>query len=86
MNTEREAIRRVIAQTFAVDLDAVPDAAGAEDVDGWDSLSHTVLMIRLQNAFKIRIPESLAADAANVGDLITGIEGLVTSTHGAQAS
>lgn len=77
MSAEGEAIRRVIAETFAVAPEAVPDEASAEDVDGWDSLSHTVLMIRLQNAFRVRIPESLAAEATNVGALIAGIECLV---------
>jgi acyl carrier protein len=63
-----DAVRRVIADTFSVPMDTISRNTVAEDVDGWDSLKHTILMVRLQNALKIRIPESVA-EAANVGEL-----------------
>ncbi len=62
-------VRRVIADTFNVPVDTITGDTVAEDVDGWDSLKHTILMVRLQNALKICIPEKIAAEAANVGDL-----------------
>jgi acyl carrier protein len=64
-----DAVRRVIADTFSVPVDAISRSTVAEDVDGWDSLKHTILMVRIQNALKIRIPESVASEAASVGDL-----------------
>lgn len=73
MSTVQDAVRAVIAETFGVPPERLSDDTVADDVDGWDSLSHTVLMIRLQNAFGIRIPESVAAEVATVGELVTAV-------------
>ena len=68
-----EAVRAIIAETFDVPVDVVTDDTVADDIDGWDSLSHTVLMIRIQNAFGIHIPEAVAAEAATVGELSAAV-------------
>ena len=68
-----KAVRAIIAETFDVPADAVTDDTVADDIDGWDSLSHTVLMIRLQNAFGIHIPEAVAAEIATVGELSAAV-------------
>jgi len=49
--------------------DLGPETA-AIDVPGWDSLGHTVLMIRLGRALGRSVPESIAARARNVGELV----------------
>ena len=63
-------VRRVIAETFNYPESDITDDTVAEDVDGWDSLKHTILMIRLGRALGISIPEEVAANASSVGDLI----------------
>ena len=45
----------------------------AEDIDGWDSLSHTILMVRLQNQLGALIPEKIATGSATVGELIDNL-------------
>lgn len=77
MNDMRQAVRSVIAETFNVSPDILADGAVADDVDGWDSLSHTILMIRLQNAFGIQIPESVAANVETVGELVSAVVAIV---------
>jgi acyl-CoA synthetase (AMP-forming)/AMP-acid ligase II/acyl carrier protein len=59
-----------IASTFDVAPDAIDGATVAADVEGWDSLGHTVLMIRLGNAIGVDVPEGVAAEAQTVGELI----------------
>lgn len=73
MTDMHQAVRTVIAETFNIPPETLADGAVADDVDGWDSLSHTILMIRLQNAFGIRIPESVAANAETVGELVNAV-------------
>ena len=68
-------VARVIAETFGVDAARITRATTAEDVDGWDSLSHTILMVRLGRALGVAIPEA-AADAATVGDLVDALDAL----------
>ena len=66
----------VIAETFGADPAGIGRDTTADDVDGWDSLAHTILMIRLERALGVRIDEATAAGAANVGELIDGLEAL----------
>ena len=72
-NDMHQAVRSVIAETFNVSPETLADGVVADDVDGWDSLSHTILMIRLQNAFGIQIPESVAANVETVGELVSAV-------------
>ena len=60
----------VIAQTFSVPSAAITRATIADDVDGWDSLGHSILMIRLSNALGMPIGEDIAANAGDVGQLV----------------
>lgn len=65
-----------IAETFCVEPTTICRSTIAADIDGWDSLSHTILMMRLEKALKVRIDETLASTAENVGELIEGIGAL----------
>jgi acyl carrier protein len=66
----------VIADTFSVDPGEICRDTTADDVDGWDSLAHTILMMRLERALGLKIDEATASGAANVGELIDGLEAL----------
>lgn len=54
-------------------------ATTADDVDGWDSLAHGVLLMRIERAFAIRLDVEAALAAENVGDLAA----LITAQLGA---
>ncbi|MBM3653855.1 MAG: acyl carrier protein [Alphaproteobacteria bacterium] len=69
-------VRRIIAETFNVDEGDITNVTTADDVDGWDSLAHTILMVRLQRNLNIAIPETLAANSPTVGALIEGLRKL----------
>jgi len=45
-------------------------------VNGWDSLGHTVLMVRLQKKLRVAIPEHVAANVQTVGELIEALRRL----------
>ena len=76
MSEATEAVvRRVIAETFGVDPGTIGRDTTAEDVDGWDSLQHTILMVRLARALGLVVPES-AAESATVGALIDALDRL----------
>ena len=42
----------------------------ASDVDGWDSLSHVQLILRVERTFGIRISVAEAVSLRNVGELV----------------
>ena len=42
----------------------------ANDVRGWDSLSHTMILMAVEDAFGITLPEERIFGLSTVGDLI----------------
>jgi acyl carrier protein len=69
-------VRAIIAETFNVARSDITDDTVADDVDGWDSLAHTVLMVRLQKKLRVAIPEHVAANVQTVGELIEALRRL----------
>lgn len=71
----------VVAETFPSGSTKIGRDTTAADVDGWDSLAHTVLMIRLEKRLGMPISDGIAAKASSVGELIdllctqTAVEG-----------
>lgn len=60
----------VIAQTFRPDAStAIGPATTSTDILGWNSLSHTILIMNVEEAFGIELPFDEIAGLANVGDL-----------------
>ena len=45
----------------------------ANDVDEWDSLSHILLVLEIENNFKIKFTAKEIQDFKNVGDMCEGI-------------
>jgi acyl carrier protein len=78
----QETVKATISDTFNHPKEAIHSDTVADDVDGWDSLSHTILMVRLQNRLGIRIPEEVAGASPSVGALI---DNLYVLFHGQMA-
>jgi len=53
----------------------------AIDVKGWDSLSHTFLLIEVERSFKIRFPLDAMITLGNVGDLADMISRALAARH-----
>ncbi len=62
-------VGRVIGETFGDDSLTVTRGTIAEDVPGWDSLSHTILMLALEDEFGVTLPAGTQG-FANVGQLV----------------
>lgn len=46
----------------------------AQDVDGWDSLNHTILMAEVQKHFKLRFSLKEILKFKNIGDMVNVLE------------
>lgn len=74
-------VMAVVAETFPSNSSSISRDTTAADVDGWDSLAHTVLMIRLEKRLGMPISDRIAAKSSSVGELIdllctqTAVEG-----------
>lgn len=71
--TTMQRLNEIFCEVFDDDLSMTPEMT-ANDVDGWDSLSHVNLIVAVENAFKIRFSQKELLTFKNVGDLLKAIE------------
>ena len=75
---ERNEILKRVEEIFREELEqedlVLTDETTADDVDGWDSLSHVQLVAAIEEAFGIEFKSREILSWDNVGDLIDSIE------------
>jgi acyl carrier protein len=74
-----EQLTKVFREVFADDSIVLSDNLTANDVDGWDSLSHVNLMIAIELEFGIEFKQNEIQKFANVGELKKSIESKVAA-------
>ncbi len=60
---------QVVAKTFGVPAGDLNEGMSADDVDGWDSLAHATLLIRLEKTFNADIGAA-GNEAQDLGALV----------------
>ena len=75
---ERKEILARVEDIFREELEqsdlVLTDETTADDVEGWDSLSHVQLVAAMEEAFGIEFKSREILSWDNVGDLIDSIE------------
>jgi acyl carrier protein len=59
------------------DINITPETT-ANDIDGWDSLSHVNLIVAIETKFSIRFSQKELLTFKNVGDLLKSIRSKMT--------
>jgi acyl carrier protein len=59
----------IFADVFDEEIALKPELT-ADDVDGWDSLTHIRLIISVEKAFKIKFSTSEVGKLKNVGEFV----------------
>lgn len=62
-------LRAIVARTFGIEPATVSDKTTAEDVDGWNSLAHATLVMRVERIFNVDLDRSAAFAAQDLGAL-----------------
>lgn len=70
----KERLTMVFRQVFDDPLIELTPEMTADDVDGWDSLSHVNLLIAVELEFGIEFKQNEIQRFANVGELMQCIE------------
>ncbi|MFH1844073.1 MAG: acyl carrier protein [bacterium] len=73
-----DQIANVIRRTFNCDGVTIDRETTAFEIDGWDSLGHTMLILELESEFALRMPTSRMLFLNTVGDLEQLIEETLT--------
>jgi len=63
-------VRRVVAESFGLDPAGISEETVADDVDGWDSLAHARLILRLQRILNLDFDPAVANAAQSVAALV----------------
>ena len=63
-------LAEIFQDVFDEDSIRVTPELSANDVDGWDSLTHIRLMLTVEKAFKIKLSVPEIGKLENVGDLV----------------
>jgi len=72
--TVKEILNGVFREVFEDDTIQIADNTTADDIDGWDSLSHVNLIVAVETKFNIRFSQKELLTFKNVGDLLRSIE------------
>ncbi len=70
-----EKLNLIFRQVFDDDEISIRPEMTANDIDGWDSLSHVNLITAIEARFGIRFTRKELLTFRNVGDLQKSIEG-----------
>ncbi len=73
-----EILNQIFRTVFNNDEIEVNPQTTANDVDGWDSLSHINLILAIETKFKIKFSHKELMKFRNVGDLINSIESKIS--------
>lgn len=66
-------LTEVFREVFDDDEITLSPEMTADDVDGWDSLSHVNLIVTIETRFNIRFDQKELLTFKNVGDLLASI-------------
>ncbi|MCK8783506.1 acyl carrier protein [Roseomonas sp. NAR14] len=70
---DEESFREVaqaIGETLMVDPATITRATTADDVNGWDSVTHSMLVMEIERRLGIQLPMDKVFDLADVGELV----------------
>ena len=67
-------LNEIFCEVFDDDEIELTPEMTADDVDGWDSLSHVNLIVTIETRYEIRFTQKELLTFKNVGDLMKSIE------------
>jgi acyl carrier protein len=69
-----EKLQFILSSVLKFDELIIEDSLSATDVDGWDSLTHMVIITEIEKYFNIRFKLKELNKLTNIGNLISLIE------------
>jgi acyl carrier protein len=69
-----QRLTEIFQDVFDEDSIEITPKLSADDVDGWDSLTHIRLILTIEKAFKIKFSTTEIGKLENVGDLVALIQ------------
>ena len=70
-----QKVAETIRETFGVDDIEISNDTIADDIPGWDSLSHTIFMLTIEQTFGVELTSSTTFK--DVGELVGVLSALI---------
>jgi acyl carrier protein len=77
LHVTMDQLKVIMRDVFDDDSIEPTESMTAEDVEGWDSLSHIRLMVSIEKKFKVKFTNAEVEKLRNVGDLLNAINSKV---------
>jgi acyl carrier protein len=78
----KDKVYLIVAKSFDIDAAQLSHETKAEDIDGWDSLAHATLLLRLQRTFNVDLDLRAANAAQTLGALVTLVQNSIRARNG----
>lgn len=75
----QDRLNDIFCEVFDDDDIKIAPEMTANDVDGWDSLSHVNLIVAIETKFNIRFSQKELLAFKNVGDLLNSIRSKIVT-------
>lgn len=75
----KDRLNEIFCEVFDDDDIKIAPEMTANDVDGWDSLSHVNLIVAIESNFKITFSQKELLTFKNVGDLLNSIRSKISA-------
>jgi acyl carrier protein len=62
-------LESVLAEVFSLAPENIDDSLQLQKIEAWDSMTHMVMIIRLEEAFEIQFSGDEIADIRSIGDI-----------------
>lgn len=72
-------LNEIFCTVFDDDSIEISPEMTANDVDGWDSLSHVNLIVTIESKFNITFSQKELLTFKNIGDLLNSIRNKITT-------
>lgn len=69
------SLERIFAEVFSISEQMVNDSLDLRDISSWDSMSHMILITRVEEAFSVEFTGDEIADFRTVQDVREALSG-----------
>lgn len=73
-------LEKICAEIFSLPAADIVDSLALRDIPTWDSLSHMMLIVRLEETYNLQFTGDEIADIQTIGDIRTALR-----SHGAES-
>ena len=77
MKAQIEDFRVILSEVLERDIESLNVKDAPKDIDGWDSLNHVYLIIKVESYYKIKFNTSQVQKWSCIDDILTDINSLI---------